>query len=82
MADLQRARESRGSRVERWSFALAFGAAGAAAIVLLVAPTVIVLITSFTDGPSTAVTPIASSTAGNAINASLTRISTLSSRRK
>ena len=40
------------------------------------------MITSFTDGPSTAVTPIASSTAGNAISASLTRISTLSSARK
>ena len=52
MADVQRARESRGSRVERWSFALAFGAAGAAAIVLLVAPTVIVLITSFTSAYS------------------------------
>ena len=38
--------------------------------------------TSLTDGPSTAVTPIASSTAGNAISASLIRISTLSSARK
>ena len=40
------------------------------------------MITSFTDGPSTAVTAIANSTAGNAISASLTRISTLSSARK
>ena len=42
----ERARESRASRLERWSFALAFGLAAAIAIVLLVAPTVIVLITS------------------------------------
>ena len=40
------------------------------------------MITSLTDGPSTAVTAIASSTAGNAISASLIRISTLSSGRK
>ena len=40
------------------------------------------MITSLTDGPSTAVTPIASRTIGNAISASLIRISTLSSDRK
>ena len=45
MAEARRTRESRASRAERWSFALAFGVAGAVAIVLLVAPTVIVLIT-------------------------------------
>ena len=40
------------------------------------------MITSLTDGPRTAVTPIASNTAGKAISASLKRISTLSSGRK
>ncbi|MBI2158227.1 MAG: ABC transporter permease subunit [Candidatus Rokubacteria bacterium] len=43
------ARESRGSRVERWSFYAAFGVLGGAAVTLLAAPTVIVLITSFTS---------------------------------
>src|SRR5947207_7222393 len=52
MADHPRARESRASRLERWSFALAFGIAGGIAIVLLVAPTVIVLVTSFTSAYS------------------------------
>jgi len=52
MADHPRARESRASRLERWSFALAFGIAGGIAIVLLVAPTLIVLITSFTSAYS------------------------------
>ena len=52
MGDARPTRESRGSRAERWSFALAFGAAGAVAIVLLVAPTLIVLITSFTNAYS------------------------------
>ena len=52
MADAPRAHESRGSRLVRWSFAAAFGVAGALAIVLLVAPTVIVLITSFTNAYS------------------------------
>ena len=52
MVDAPRTRESRGSRVERWSFAAAFGAAGAVAIALLVAPTLIVLITSFTNAYS------------------------------
>src|SRR5437016_700904 len=47
-----RARESRASRLERWSFALAFGLAGGIAIVLLVAPTLIVLVTSFTSAYS------------------------------
>jgi putative spermidine/putrescine transport system permease protein len=46
------ARESRASRVERLSFALAFGLAGGLAIVLLVAPTLVVLITSFTSAYS------------------------------
>src|SRR5438477_7423579 len=52
MADHPRARESRASRLERWSFALAFGIAGGLAVVLLVAPTLIVLITSFTSAYS------------------------------
>src|SRR2546423_13860618 len=52
MADHPRARESRASRLERWSFALAFGIAGGIAIVLLVAPTLIVLVTSFTSAYS------------------------------
>ncbi|HEV8142077.1 MAG TPA: ABC transporter permease [Methylomirabilota bacterium] len=52
MADDLRTRESRASRIERWSFALAFGLAGGIAIVLLVAPTLIVVITSFTSAYS------------------------------
>ena len=52
MADPVRARESRASRLERLSFALAFGVAGSAAVVLLVAPTLIVLISSFTSAYS------------------------------
>jgi putative spermidine/putrescine transport system permease protein len=52
MAEAARARESRGSRLERWSFAATFGAASALAVVLLVAPTLIVLITSFTNAYS------------------------------
>jgi putative spermidine/putrescine transport system permease protein len=47
-----RARESRASRIERWSFAFVFGILGAAAVLLLVGPTVIVLITSFTSAYS------------------------------
>lgn len=47
-----RARESRASRIERWSFAFVFGVLGAAAVLLLVGPTVIVLITSFTSAYS------------------------------
>src|SRR3989442_3768120 len=47
-----RARETRGSRLERWSFALVFGIAAPLAIVLLVAPTFIVLLTSFTSAYS------------------------------
>jgi putative spermidine/putrescine transport system permease protein len=50
--DTVRARESRASRLERWSFALAFGIAGGIAIALLVAPTLIVVITSFTSAYS------------------------------
>src|SRR5262245_21079774 len=41
--------ESRGSRLERWSFTAIFGTLSAVAVVLLVAPTVIVLVTSFTS---------------------------------
>lgn len=48
----ERARESRGSRWERLSFAIAFGLAGGVAVLLLIAPTVIVLITSFTSAYS------------------------------
>ena len=50
--DHVRARESRASRLERWSFALAFGIAGGIAIALLVAPTLIVIVTSFTSAYS------------------------------
>jgi len=46
------ARESGRARLERWSFALVFGVAGGLAVLLLVAPTVIVLITSFTSAYS------------------------------
>ncbi len=41
--------ESRGSRLERWSFNGLIGLIGAIATLLLVAPTVIVLFTSFTN---------------------------------
>jgi putative spermidine/putrescine transport system permease protein len=47
-----RARESARSRLERLSFAAAFGLLGAVAVLLLIAPTVVVLITSFTSGYS------------------------------
>src|SRR4051794_21156918 len=46
------ARESRATRVERWSFHAVFGFLCAFAIVVLLAPTVVVLITSLTDSPS------------------------------
>ncbi len=46
----KKARESNASRIERLSFHAVFGLLGAVAIVLLVAPTVIVIITSFTNG--------------------------------
>jgi putative spermidine/putrescine transport system permease protein len=46
------ARETARSRLERLSFALVFGLVGVAALALLVAPTVIVLITSFTNAYS------------------------------
>src|SRR5215468_1066329 len=46
------ARESGRARLERWSFAAVFGLAGGLAVLLLVAPTVIVLITSFTSAYS------------------------------
>ena len=44
-----RARETPLSRLERWSFNAVLGALAAVALVLLVAPTLIVLITSFTS---------------------------------
>src|SRR2546425_1102495 len=47
-----RARESRASRIERLSFAFVFAMLGGLAVLLLVAPTVIVLITSFTSAYS------------------------------
>lgn len=47
-----RAAESRASRLERWSFAFVFGALGGLAVLLLIAPTVIVLVTSFTSAHS------------------------------
>jgi putative spermidine/putrescine transport system permease protein len=46
------ARESILSRLERWSFYLVIGTAGSLAILLLIAPTVIVVTTSFTDSYS------------------------------
>ncbi len=46
----KKARESNASRFERLSFHAVFALLGAVAIVLLVAPTVIVIITSFTNG--------------------------------
>ena len=52
-----RARESGRSRLERWSFALVFGLTGSVAVLLLIAPTVIVLITSFTSAYSLRVPP-------------------------
>src|SRR5687767_4429069 len=49
MDSVTRTTESRASRLERWSFFVAFGGLGATAVVLLIAPTLIVLITSFTN---------------------------------
>ena len=46
----RRARESAASTLERRSFSTVFGVLAAVAIVLLMAPTVVVLITSFTSG--------------------------------
>lgn len=50
MPESARAIESTASRVERWTFYGVFGALGAIAVVLLIAPTVVVIITSFTNG--------------------------------
>jgi len=49
-ARVPRAVEPWRSRLDRWSFALVFGAVAAVALTLLIAPTGIVLITSFTAG--------------------------------
>jgi putative spermidine/putrescine transport system permease protein len=46
------AQESRGSLLERWSFGIALGMLGGIAMLLLVLPTVIVLVTSFTNAYS------------------------------
>ncbi len=46
------AKESRGSLLERWSFGAALGVLGGIAMLLLIAPTVIVLVTSFTNAYS------------------------------
>jgi putative spermidine/putrescine transport system permease protein len=46
---MDRASESRASLIERWSFFVAFGGLGAIAVLLLIAPTLIVLVTSFTN---------------------------------
>lgn len=46
------ARESRASKMERWSFTGVFGLAGGLALLLLITPTLIVLITSFTNAYS------------------------------
>lgn len=43
------AKESRASLLERWSFGIVLGVLGVVAMLLLIAPTVIVLITSFTS---------------------------------
>ncbi len=50
MPESARAIESTASRVERWTFYGVFGVLGAIAVVLLIAPTVVVIITSFTNG--------------------------------
>ncbi len=50
--EVQMRGESIASRVERWSFGSVIGLLSAAAIVLLVAPTLIVIIVSFTSGMS------------------------------
>lgn len=52
VSDPARASASLGHALERRSFALVFGLLGALAILLLLAPTVIVLVTSFTSGYS------------------------------
>jgi putative spermidine/putrescine transport system permease protein len=49
---VRNARESIFSRLERWSFYAVIGTAGSLAVLLLIAPTVIVVITSFTDSYS------------------------------
>ena len=49
MDSATRATESQASRLERWSFFVVFGGLGAIAVGLLIAPTLIVLITSFTN---------------------------------
>ena len=46
------ARESTASRLERWSFHAALGILCGFGIILLIAPTMVVLITSLTDSPS------------------------------
>lgn len=45
-----RAAESSVSRLERWTFYGVFGSLGLIAVLLLIAPTVVVIITSFTNG--------------------------------
>ncbi len=45
-------RESAASRIERWSFGTALGLLGGFAMLLLVAPTLIVIVVSFTSGLS------------------------------
>lgn len=52
VSDPARASASLGHALERHSFTLVFGLLGALAILLLLAPTVIVLVTSFTSGYS------------------------------
>lgn len=56
------ARESLRSRMERWSFNSAVGFVGTLAVLLLVAPTLIVLITSFTGAHSLRFPPLSYST--------------------
>lgn len=50
MPEAMLAAESSSSRLERWTFYGVFGALGLIAVVLLIAPTVVVIITSFTNG--------------------------------
>lgn len=50
MPEAMLAAESNSSRLERWTFYGVFGALGLIAVVLLIAPTVVVIITSFTNG--------------------------------
>ena len=59
---IERGHESAASRAERWSYYMALAALALVAVVLLVAPTLVVLVTSFTDSYSLKFPPPAYST--------------------